>query len=280
MDKVLSFPAGDSIDLVREFHIHAHAIPPTYSNYEYITFRQSGGVMRTLYRIETTRDITPSLDAVREEQKQLPQDQENRLRGYVDGRIELYDSSSGFEKDKKYRIYFLARDGRIDLSHEPRLIPNQQGRYYFKLSDLLSGVPRVEIASKSSAKSSFVSGSAVPAPVPEDIGEPPSEVEVITYRKIRDTKLARDIKELYNNECQLCSHTIKLADGRRYAEVHHIVPLGAGGLDEKENIICVCPNHHVLLDYKAIQLDLDTLTLKQGHKIKDEYVQYHNSRSI
>jgi len=41
------------------------------------------------------------------------------------------------------------------------------------------------------------------------------------------------------------------------AEVVGMEPLGTphNGPDVYENIVCVCPNHHVLLDYGVIPLD-------------------------
>jgi predicted restriction endonuclease len=58
-----------------------------------------------------------------------------------------------------------------------------------------------------------------------------------------------------------------------YAEAHHIKPLGAphNGPDVRANILCVCPNDHVLLDYGAIKL--------YGNHLKEvgqEYIDYHN----
>lgn len=67
--------------------------------------------------------------------------------------------------------------------------------------------------------------------------------------------------------------TIKLKERVLYAEAHHVKPLGSphNGYDVRENILCVCPNHHVLLDYGAIKLDK-----KDFENIDEEYVQYHN----
>jgi predicted restriction endonuclease len=43
-----------------------------------------------------------------------------------------------------------------------------------------------------------------------------------------------------------------------------------------ENMLCICPNGHVLLDRNAILLNLDNIIVK--HKIDNQYVDYHNSR--
>jgi 5-methylcytosine-specific restriction endonuclease McrA len=111
-----------------------------------------------------------------------------------------------------------------------------------------------------------------------DLAKPPARVKSTTYRVIRDTKLAKQVKALHNYECQLCRKTIVLPDGSRYAEAHHIRPLGKphNGLDRMDNIMCVCPNHHAELDYGASLLSVKNIQKTQGHYINEEYVFYHN----
>ena len=119
-------------------------------------------------------------------------------------------------------------------------------------------------------------------PVAIDIGIPQetSRVPTKTYRILRDTTLARNIKTIYRNRCQICGQTIELANGVTYSEAHHIKPLGEphNGPDVLENILCVCPNHHVQLDYGAIKLDKNRLNVHSGHRLGDEYITYHNDR--
>jgi predicted restriction endonuclease len=82
------------------------------------------------------------------------------------------------------------------------------------------------------------------------------------------------VKESHQYRCQICGQTLRLGDGIPYAEAHHIVPLGTphNGPDIRGNILCVCPNDHVLLDYGAIRLDETKL-----HGIDKEFVDYHNA---
>jgi predicted restriction endonuclease len=51
------------------------------------------------------------------------------------------------------------------------------------------------------------------------------------------------------------------------------MPLGSphSGPDVRENILCVCPNDHVLLDYGAIKVEANLL---EG--IGKEFIDYHN----
>jgi predicted restriction endonuclease len=78
-------------------------------------------------------------------------------------------------------------------------------------------------------------------------------------------------KEEDDYECQICGETLRLADGDRYAEAHHVHPLGEGGKDIPANNMCVCPNHHALLDYGAIPLDSEEI-----ERVGSEYIEYHN----
>lgn len=123
-------------------------------------------------------------------------------------------------------------------------------------------------------------------PLAVDVADPdlsggaaaPGRVLTQTYRIIRDTKLCRDIKKLHNYECQICGLTINLPVEGRYAEAHHIIPLGSPhhGADKADNIIVVCPNHHAMLDYGVIKLEPALITTREKHQICPESVAYHN----
>ena len=112
----------------------------------------------------------------------------------------------------------------------------------------------------------------------KDFSEPPLRVESKNYRIIRDTLMARKIKEIHNYQCQICYETpIKLRSGF-YAEAHHIKPLGSpyNGPDVAGNIICVCPNCHVLLDYGAVKIDKAKILDMPSHKFSNEFIEFHN----
>lgn len=114
-------------------------------------------------------------------------------------------------------------------------------------------------------------------PVAEDMDEPssPDRVEQKIYRILRDTARSQQIKEAQQYKCQLCANRLKLSNGKWYAEAHHVKPLGKphNGPDVGENILCVCPNCHALLDYRSVKLD--------SSKLKDidaQYIAYHNNK--
>ena len=103
--------------------------------------------------------------------------------------------------------------------------------------------------------------------------ELPARHRLETYRILRDTVIARQVKSEYGYRCQLCGTTIELSNGELYAEAHHVKPLGDPhhGNDKIDNIVCVCPNCHVLLDYGAVEMRQDSFP-----NISLEFIQYHN----
>lgn len=116
-----------------------------------------------------------------------------------------------------------------------------------------------------------------PQAVDMDIPGPERE-EVTISRIIRDTVMTRKIKALHGHACQLCGEWITLPDGKRYAEAHHLIPLGKphSGPDIPANIIVVCPNHHAKLDFGCIQLKVEDLRVTAGHTISTKSISYHN----
>lgn len=114
---------------------------------------------------------------------------------------------------------------------------------------------------------------------PIDI-EPPSRVIAATYRILRDTLAARQLKADHGYCCQICGITIEFPDGSRYAEAHHIRPLGRphNGPDIRGNMIILCPNHHAMCDYGVIRLEPELLRRIGNHTIDPAFIAYHNER--
>lgn len=120
-----------------------------------------------------------------------------------------------------------------------------------------------------------------PTPPAIDFTAPvPERVETSTYRILRDTAKAVLVKNLHDYRCQVCGHTIELPNGKRYAEAHHIQPLGTphNGRDIIANILCLCPNHHAELDYGVSRIRLSDLRFCNGHTVEPQYVHYHNRK--
>lgn len=107
----------------------------------------------------------------------------------------------------------------------------------------------------------------------------PTERSRIEVNKIyRNLRWAKRVKRLCNNRCQICGTTIQIGDDEYYAEAHHIRPLGEphGGPDIIENMLCVCPNHHVMLDYGVIGLEISQLLFADAHPVSQVFIDYHN----
>ncbi|NIB45134.1 hypothetical protein HBA55_36485 [Pseudomaricurvus alkylphenolicus] len=113
---------------------------------------------------------------------------------------------------------------------------------------------------------------------PSDIEVPNNRSDMVVSRIIRDSALSQRVKRLNNYECQICGLSIQVSKKRRYVEAHHIMPLGSphNGPDVIENMICVCPNHHAMLDYGAIAIDVRKLRKSHGHSISNVFVEHHN----
>lgn len=107
----------------------------------------------------------------------------------------------------------------------------------------------------------------------------PTRLRRETYRILRDTRLARQVKLIHRSSCQLCGLSISLPNGEAYAEAHHLRPLGRphDGPDVPGNVVVVCPNHHAMLDYGCIRLDASQLAKASGHAVDVRFIEYHNS---
>jgi putative restriction endonuclease len=109
-------------------------------------------------------------------------------------------------------------------------------------------------------------------------------IQTSTLRIVRDTDLSKKIKELYDFRCQICGTRISVRDVP-YAEAAHIRPLGKphDGADKPGNIICLCPNHHVMFDKGVFTINDDfsligisgELFVNNKHFIDRENLMYH-----
>ena len=114
----------------------------------------------------------------------------------------------------------------------------------------------------------------------------PNRVPTTTQRIIRNGKHAERIKQIYDWTCQFCGIKLETPAGN-YAEACHIRPLGSphDGTDELSNLLCLCPNHHVLFDYGSMFVDTNfklngenKITVHDDHKIDVENLNYHFDR--
>ncbi|MFD0556160.1 YDG/SRA domain-containing protein [Stackebrandtia endophytica] len=127
-------------------------------------------------------------------------------------------------------------------------------------------------------------GALVPV---KEINSPVRRIERKYLAQLREAKLAQKVKEIYDFKCQICVTQLVTPAGK-YAEAAHIRGLGEphNGPDELDNLLCLCPNHHVLFDRGAISIrngrdviDVATgsqiYTLKIEHEIDIRHLDYH-----
>jgi len=105
-------------------------------------------------------------------------------------------------------------------------------------------------------------------------------------RRVRDTQLSRQVKELYDHCCQVCGLRIETPGGP-YSEGAHIKPIGTPHLgdDRPENLLCLCPNHHVMFDRGGFGIADDftfigiegELHLHEDHEIDIDNARYHRN---
>lgn len=95
----------------------------------------------------------------------------------------------------------------------------------------------------------------------------------------RDRQIVNALKIHYDNKCQLCNTQIELASGEKYSEVHHLHPLGEDGHDVAQNMIVVCPNCHIELDFGR-NINKDELNILEPHFIEERYLEYQNKKHL
>lgn len=124
-------------------------------------------------------------------------------------------------------------------------------------------------------------------PASESIDDPPRRLYT-QQRILRNPKIAQEVKRMHRYKCQVCGLAILTRSGL-YAEAAHIKPLGRphNGPDTLANILCLCPNHHVMFDNGVFYVQ-DDFTLQGGglegklrthkkHPIQLEFFRYHRS---
>ena len=117
----------------------------------------------------------------------------------------------------------------------------------------------------------------------------PAFASTLITRRIRDSAMARRVKAIYDFACQACGTSIDGFEGRMYAEGAHVRPLGKPhlGSDAANNLLCLCPNHHVQLDNGGLFIrkdmtledragnEIGLLGFKKGHLLLPENASYH-----
>ncbi len=125
----------------------------------------------------------------------------------------------------------------------------------------------------------------------EQAASPTARRKVTFSRVIRDSAIATQVKELYGHACQVCETRLQYMR-RPYSQAAHIRGLGTphNGPDELPNLLCLCPNHHILFDGLEIYIDVNGVVRRThggesfgrlrrhaDHRIDEAQLQYHRT---
>ncbi|GAA2723828.1 MULTISPECIES: YDG/SRA domain-containing protein [Streptomyces] len=102
-----------------------------------------------------------------------------------------------------------------------------------------------------------------------------------TQRVVRSTAVANTVKRLYDYACQVCGTRIETPTGA-YSEAAHIRPLGRphNGPDTPENVLCLCPNHHVAFDFGMLTIDPGGTVVEHGSQQRTYELRLHPQHAI
>jgi hypothetical protein len=87
-------------------------------------------------------------------------------------------------------------------------------------------------------------------------------------------KEANKFRGLYGTKCFLCGFD-------RFIEFCHLIPARDGGSTHPDNIVCLCPNHHTLMDKNLLSLDeMGSLADKREKALSSAYSRRFRKRRI
>lgn len=125
-----------------------------------------------------------------------------------------------------------------------------------------------------------------PPSVPDGNTNPGHRTSTV-QRVIRSTDVADYIKQIYDHTCQACGTRLTVGT-RGYSEGAHIRAVGRphSGPDVPSNVLCLCPNCHVLFDSGALIIandlsisvngvDMGNLRIHSNHLINSDHLAYH-----
>lgn len=81
----------------------------------------------------------------------------------------------------------------------------------------------------------------------QESNAPPARVAVLGYEYLRNPLVVAEVLHRAQGLCERCRNPApfrRKTDGTPYLEVHHRIPLAAGGLDTVNNAEALCPNCH------------------------------------
>ncbi len=179
--------------------------------------------------------------------------------------------------------------GRASIGVVEGCLARGNDRLLARLEDLARSVwPGLSLVEIANLARSEGTSPARARPTPEEAKEPSTRRGL---RIERDAMLVRRVKEAEAHKCQICDRTLKSAPhGELYSEVHHVYPLGHGGPDSDDNVLCLCPLCHRMMHLGLVGIDANyrivrapelteptraNLRLSPGRQIMIEALRYH-----
>lgn len=214
--------------------------------------RETGEAWSGVYFVENLRPIN------------LPLAKFNDITGYK------FKALMGFQRvTDDYMENILQRYGDLDSFIESFTT----GMKSFQVSELSAIAKKESPDSKDLEKLDTIVGKRDIDEVLEELNlrnknRSPEEKTIQSRTLKRDYKLVKALKEKYDYQCQICNFTFTTESGSKYCEAAHVEPLSSRkkGVDTAENIVILCPNHHKMLDFGAINVD------EHGNLIMNESV--------
>jgi putative restriction endonuclease len=120
----------------------------------------------------------------------------------------------------------------------------------------------------------------------------PDRRSATVQRLVRSVQVAEYVKKLHDHICQACGTRLVIGS-RAYSEGAHIRALGRphNGPDVPANMLCLCPNCHVLFDNGALLISdnlavtvngdpIGVLSLHSNHVVERVHLAYHRSMHL
>lgn len=82
---------------------------------------------------------------------------------------------------------------------------------------------------------------------------------IINLKQKNNSKVKKGKENCIGDKCIICGFDI-------VTHKHHLVPVLEGGIFEKENLICLCPNHHEMLHKGLINKEELNNYIKKANK--------------
>jgi putative restriction endonuclease len=119
----------------------------------------------------------------------------------------------------------------------------------------------------------------------------PNRATSVVQRIVRNSKVTQWVKDCHSYSCQFCGIVLETEAGP-YAEGAHVRALGAPhhGPDVVSNVLCLCPNDHVLFDKGALYVEggrvyrtataelVGELRTQPDHEVASEHFAYHREK--